>query len=557
LNLRARLPWLAAMGGLVLGLCLLLGQRLALARIGCNLESRSLELSLAASAARLSRERTVVLSRSSVHQPFVAGRQSMAPELNFFLRGYPLNVAFGLNPYPNLDPVPRVDFVLAQPEWRAALGRAFPGGSLVDWRDPDNPDQCLRLYSVAGEEAFRLQGLEKLPRGERRGAIYLGNSGPWAFALDAVRGWLRLDEQTSPVRDGRACLAGWYSEGWHSLAYKGTPGPVRLAWQPPEASCLREVLGMNLLQQMPADSQMRASPVVSRPIGLESVSSRWWPEKRMTGLLQAVAVAGDRVMLLRPGPASLVPLEPDATWKGLRTRQGTSLVLAEQSSSSGMLYSLAASPEGELYVADPIAGRLLRVSPDGLIKLELSYGPGGGLPSSLDFEPVARRVLVADAREGRLLVLDEHLRTMAEWRCPGVTAACWGNSPGVVHAVVPRRGGLARLEDGRETGFRRMIEASTLSRIACDKAGRVLVLASLGRLQVFDSEGRILLPLTRLPNPDGRAGDGPPPLSVAVVPLGGDDLAVGYAGSASAWMRLSLGRAPAAPFHHEQLERPW
>ena len=552
----SRLPWLFPAAGLLFGACLMSGQRHALARIGCNLESRPLELSLACSAARLSCQRTVVLTRASVRQPFIAGRQTMAPELNFFLRGFPLNVAYGLNPYPILEPVERVDFVLAQPEWQAALRRAFPGGRPADWRDPDNPDQCLRLFTVDGQEAFGLQGLDEQRHGEARGAVYLGGSGHWAFELDAVRGWLKVGDQTSPVRAGRARLAGWYSEGWHPLAYTGRPGPIRLAWQPPEASGLHEVLRMNLLKRMPGDPQLWASPLAANPIGLAPVSGLSWPEERPTGQVQAAAIAGGRAMLLRPGPSPLAPFVPDAAWRGLRDRQGRALALAEQVASSGFLHSLAATPEGRLFIADAVEGRLLAVEPDGLVRLELRFGMGECLPSSLDFDPVTRQLLVTDAREGRLFALDERLRSLSEWRCPGVTAACWGRRPGTVHAIVARRGGLVRLEAGRETAFWRMVEATTLSRIACDGAGRVAVLASLGRLQVFDAGGRILLPLTRLPGPDGRAADGPPPFGVAIVALAGGDLAVACAGVSSTWMRLSLGRSPDAPFRHEMVARP-
>ncbi len=552
----SRFPRLFPAASLLLGACLMSGQRHALERIGRNLESRPLELSVACSAARLSRQRTVILSRSSVRQPFIAGRQTMAPELNFFLRGFPLNVAYGLNPYPILEPVGRVDFVLAQPEWQAALRRAFPGGRAADWRDPDNPDQCLRLYTVDGREAFEPQGLDERRPGEAKGAIYLGGSGHWLFELDAVRGRLKVGDQTSPVRAGRARLAGWFSEGWHPLAHTGRPGPIRLAWQPPEASGLREVLRMNLLKRMPDDPQLWASPAAADLAGLAPVYGLSWPEERPTGQLQAAAMAGGRAMLLRPGPAPLVPLVPDVAWRGLRDRQGRSLALAEQAASSGFLHSLAATPEGGLFIADAVEGRLLAVEPDGLVRLELRYGTGGCLPSSLDFDPVTRQLLVTDAREGRLLALDERLRILSEWRCPGVTAGCWGGTPGTIHAIVARRGGLVRLEAGRETAFRRMVEATTLSRIACDRAGRVAVLASLGRLQVFDADGRILLPLTRLPGPDGRAAEGPPPFGVALVPLAGGDLAVACAGVFSSWMRLALGRSPDSPFRRETIARP-
>ncbi len=516
-----------------------------------------------ATARRLTGDRRLVVPIEPLLYPDVP-LESPPPEVSFLLDLYPRSdLAKGLNPYPLGPPGPDLSFLLPGASWTSLLQEVHPSGKVSVWEDPGR-GASIQVYTVPGLDAWRHRGLQftslgpdgessttrvaglelpgglssEIQHGTWSGSIYIPQSGRWTLTL---RGpgvlSLELSGRQEASNSGAASLEGPLAEGWHLLrvssqsAEPGWKAPV-LLWKAsliPDgavSSYFGDPAAVKSPVPVPAACYIAGDPV--RP-GLRArrtarqrmkLSNRGFLELRLGD--QEPERLNSVVMQLT---ARLLGSGIEFSQEAIRTQLDVCPNLKGGDFIDPMQLNVTRSPDGAILIADAPGQRLHLIAAGGGDCQELDMPGTDQSASTVTYDPVRRLFWVSNSEAGTLRRIETGGTELSRWMLPGAGAIC-ALPDGRVACVLADLGGISILDPrGKERDFWRATEVDSRSRMACDRAGRILVSTRGGRILGLTSEGEVFL--TWKPFAPQTLRDGPVAITALVGLTGGGFSAVG------------------------------
>ncbi|MBI4870265.1 MAG: hypothetical protein HY814_01715 [Candidatus Riflebacteria bacterium] len=341
--------------------------------------------------------------------------------------------------------------------------------------------------------------------------------------------------------------------------------PPLFHWHEERGNFNGEVPEWNFMREMPAHGQFRGRDLSPELQQVSEMRLTFWENWQTMDLLQDMVVAGERVYLLRGGDVPLVCLDlagkPVSDFRGLRDPTGRPVDLPLAPGFNQYAYSMCRlGNRGAIAIADAIRSQVLLADPTGMVWRIIPMSSQRHKMADIHFDEANRVLMLADPEAGCVLRFDENGSILAPMKCPGVTAACTSPDGSRVYCLVPRRGGFVIFTpDGREVDFWRSVEIEALSRICCDRQGRLFAGAPDGQLIGFTARGEVFLPFASL-WPESEELRGNPPTLAAIQVESDDRLLIGLAGPVCGWAEVKLkprrAQSTEPELHVNELEFP-